>query len=196
MDKNSELSGRRRGPNPRPTLRQRDPAAARHKRLARCETRSVGEQEQDHLRYLIRLTDALHRRGLDDRVIYLVAERPGTEYASLDEYYRSLGKPLPDEPVLVVRISKDGETRFLEKEEHDVQFNDDSGQKAGVVTVCELPEDEFWFFQAFRPGLFDLESDLPQFMYDICIVNAFDTLPVESLTCARAVDYSRESARA
>ena len=104
---------------------------------------------------------------------HLMSERPATHYESLDAYYESLGNPLPDEPVLMVRISKDGETRFLKKGEHDVMFEDDSGQETGNVTVWELPENEFWFYRAFRPGIFDLNRDLPNFLYAMGIVDAF-----------------------
>ena len=104
---------------------------------------------------------------------HLMSQRPGTEHESLNSYYKSLGNPLPDEPVLIVRISKDGETRFLNAREHDVMFEDDSGQERGNVTVWELPEEEFWFFRAFRPGIFDLDKDLPHFVYAMGIVDAF-----------------------
>lgn len=72
----------------------------------------------------------------------LLRERPGTKHVSLDEYYKELGVPLPDEPVLAVRISKDGEVRFLQEGEHDVQFTNGEGSKTAMVTVWELPEDE------------------------------------------------------
>src|SRR5512143_1274909 len=99
----------------------------------------------------------------------LMRERPGASHENLEDYYRSLGNPLPDEPVLVVRISKDGETRFLSENKHDVRFEDDAGQETGKVTVWELPEDEFWFFRAFRPGFFDLEKELPPFTYSMAV---------------------------
>lgn len=85
----------------------------------------------------------------------------------------SLGGILPDEPCIVCRISKDGETRFLNGNEHDVMFQDTEGKKVGQVTVWELPEDEFWFFRAFRPGLFDITKDLPGYLYEIGIVHAY-----------------------
>lgn len=103
----------------------------------------------------------------------LLRERRGTKHVNLDEYYKELGVPLPDEPLLVVRISKDGETHFLKEGEHDIQFKDGEGTKTGVVTVWELPEDEYWFFEAFRPGLFDLDRDLPTFVYEMTIVHLY-----------------------
>src|SRR5260370_356515 len=103
----------------------------------------------------------------------LGSERPGNNYTSLDEYYASLGGILPDEPVLHVRISKDNEIHFLNEGEHDVVFKDKEGKKTGVVTVWELPEDEFWFFRAFRPAYFDLEKALPSFLYEMAVVHAY-----------------------
>jgi hypothetical protein len=99
----------------------------------------------------------------------LAKEPPGNKYDSLETYYRDLGHPLPDEPALVVRISNDGQFRSLKEGEHDVELKDEQGNKASEITVWEMPEDEFWFFKAFRPGLFDLEKDLPRFLYEMAI---------------------------
>ena len=114
-----------------------------------------------------------HYGALTVTLSHLLRQRPGTEHGILDEYYKALGNPLPDEPVLVVRISKDGDIRFLKEGEHDVTFENESREKTGIVTVWELPEDEFWFFRAFRPGLFDLDKDLPPFLYEMGVVNAY-----------------------
>ncbi|MFZ0772683.1 MAG: hypothetical protein WCA49_13840 [Candidatus Sulfotelmatobacter sp.] len=112
----------------------------------------------------------------------LARERPGSQYESLEEHYKSLGGSYftlrqtrlpPDEHALVVRISKDGETRFLEEGQHDVTFADEEGKKMGVVTVWELPEDEFWFFRAFRPALFGLEKNLPAFLFEMGVTHAY-----------------------
>jgi hypothetical protein len=46
-------------------------------------------------------------------LMQLEKERPGTTHGSLAEYYKSLGPAEPGEPVLAVRISKTGETRFV-----------------------------------------------------------------------------------
>jgi hypothetical protein len=120
------------------------------------------------------LKEVLQKYGvLSVALAHLRSERPGNKYQSLEEYYRSLGGPLPDELALVVRISKDGQMRFLREGEHDVVFKDEEGNKTGVITVWELPEDEFWYFRAFRPALFDLEIDLPPFIYEIGITYAY-----------------------
>jgi hypothetical protein len=112
----------------------------------------------------------------------LARERKGSQHESLEDYYRSLGgsyfslhqtRLLPDEHALVVRISKDGETRFLKEGQHDVEFTDEEGKKTGVVTVWELPEDEFWFFRAFRPALFGLEKKLPEFVWEMGLTHAY-----------------------
>ena len=112
----------------------------------------------------------------------LARERPGSQYESLEDYYKSLGasyaslyetRLLPDEHALVVRISKDGEMRFLDEGQHDVIFADEQGKKSGIITVWELPEDEFWFFRAFRPALFGLEKALPGFLFEMGITAAY-----------------------
>ena len=60
------------------------------------------------------LKNLLHSYGLlYVTVTTLQKERPGNSHASLHDYYSSLGNAEPGEPVLVVRISDDGETRFL-----------------------------------------------------------------------------------
>jgi hypothetical protein len=41
------------------------------------------------------------------------------------------------------------------------------------LPVWELPEDEYWFFQAFRPALFGLEKALPTFLFEIGITHAY-----------------------
>lgn len=103
----------------------------------------------------------------------LAEERPGSSHESLEEYYRSLGAPLADEPTLVVRVSADNEIHFLDEGEHDVSMHNDQGEKTGIVTVWELPEDEFWFFKAFRPTLFDLDKRLPPFVFEMAIIYAY-----------------------
>jgi hypothetical protein len=103
----------------------------------------------------------------------LAEERPGSSHESLETYYKSLGAPLTDEPTLVVKISADNEIHFLHEGEHDVSIWNEQGEKTGVVTVWELPEDEFWFFKAFRPALFDLDKQLPGFMFEMAITCAY-----------------------
>jgi hypothetical protein len=129
------------------------------------------------------LTELLQQYGvLTVSLSQLARERPGSQYDSLEEYYKSLGasyvslcetRLLPGEAALVVRISKDGEMRFLEVGQHDVMFADEEGKKTGVVTVWELPEDEFWFFRAFRPALFGLEKNLPAFLFEMGVTQAY-----------------------
>jgi hypothetical protein len=120
------------------------------------------------------LEDLLQQYGvLSVTLSTLGGERKGSEYSSLGGYYQSLGCPLPDEHVLHVRVSKDNEIHFLKEGEHDVVIEDKDGKKTGIVTVWELPEDEFWFFRAFRPAMFDLENRLPSFLYEMGIVHAY-----------------------
>jgi hypothetical protein len=129
------------------------------------------------------LTELLQQYGiLTVSLSQLARERPGSPHESLEEYYKSLGasyvslcetRLLPDEHALVVRISKDGEMRFLDEGQNEVMFADQHGKKTGIVTVWELPEDEFWFFRAFRPALFGLEKALPGFLFEMGITHAY-----------------------
>jgi hypothetical protein len=102
----------------------------------------------------------------------LERERPGNPHASLQAYYDSLGTSAPGEPVLVVRISADGETRFRCPSQSDPEAAKyfAAGAKA---TVWELPEDEFHFFKAFQPALFDLEKCLPPFLLRMALVYGY-----------------------
>ncbi len=120
------------------------------------------------------LKDLLRNYGLlYITLTQLLSERPGNKYASLDEYYHSLGMQTPDNPMFYVHPSSDGKTRYLDEGEHDIEARDDAGNKVGkVVGVLELPEDEFYFFQAFRPGMFDLEKDLPSFLFEMALIYA------------------------
>jgi hypothetical protein len=103
----------------------------------------------------------------------LANERPGSSHESLEEYYKSLGAPLPNEHALVVKISADNEIHFLHEGEHDESIRNEQGEKTGIVTVWELPEDEFWLFKAFRPALFDLDKRLPGFMFEMAVTYAY-----------------------
>lgn len=114
-----------------------------------------------------------HFGTLSVTLMHLLSERPGTAYNSLDEYYKTLGAPSPDEPVVVVRISKDGGSRILKEGQHCIEIRDDAGTKTGIVNIMELPEDEFWYFRAFRPALFDLDNDIPRFVYEMAIVDLY-----------------------
>lgn len=42
-----------------------------------------------------------------------------------------------------------------------------------TVTILELPEDEFYFFQAFRPRIFDLDKQLPSFFLQMALVYGY-----------------------
>jgi len=97
----------------------------------------------------------------------LERERPGSPHDSLSAYYGSLGPPAAGEPVLVVRVSRDGETRFIQPDQREA-----ARYVVGEadVTIWELPEDEFHFFEAFRPALFDLEKRLPPFLLQMALV--------------------------
>ena len=62
---------------------------------------------------------------------HLVKERPRSPHESLEEYYKSLGAPLPDEPILAVRISADNELHFRDEGEHDLSMQNERGKRQG-----------------------------------------------------------------
>jgi hypothetical protein len=115
----------------------------------------------------------------------LEAERPGNPHASLNDYYESMGVPYeatagvmreklaglePGEPAIVVRISPGGSTKIGSLDGEGVAATPDDA--APRIAVWELPEDEFYFFKAFRHGLFDLEKQVPAFLAQMAFVYA------------------------
>jgi hypothetical protein len=101
----------------------------------------------------------------------LQRQRPGSSHTSLADYYATLGPALPGEPVLTVRVSKDREIRFLHSEE--ALSKTPAEHRQGAPTVWELPEDEFYFFKAFRETAYDLNSALPSFLFNMAFVYAY-----------------------
>ncbi|HXM93664.1 MAG TPA: hypothetical protein VOA64_05325 [Candidatus Dormibacteraeota bacterium] len=117
----------------------------------------------------------------------LESERPGNSYESLNAYYESMGilyettadaarEALaalePGEPAVVVRISSDGSTHICSLEDNENGPRPEGGPTSSVA-VWELPEDEFYFFKAFRQGLFDLEKQVPTFLLQMAFVYAY-----------------------
>ena len=114
------------------------------------------------------LKTLLHEYGmLSVSLSKLEGERPGNPHELLNAYYESMGTPYegpaelmrekiaaldPDEPKLVVGISPDGSTKIRSFDESNPEGN---------LAVWELPEDEFYFFKAFRHGLFEWEKQVP-----------------------------------
>ena len=110
----------------------------------------------------------LHDFGLLYVTLHRLEEKHSKEQKiSLQDYDSSLGELLPGEPALIVKISKDGKSEiidYVEKEEHT---NDKSGYEN--IKILELPEDEYYFFEAFRSGIYNLEQEIPNFMYNMWI---------------------------
>ncbi len=72
----------------------------------------------------------------------------------------------PGEPALLVKISADGAFRIAPAIEAD-------GRESDVVKVMELPEDEFWYFETFRPALSRLALGAPGFLFEMELVNLY-----------------------
>ena len=105
-------------------------------------------------------------------IMQLEQERPGSAYNSLEEYYQAVGDAEENEPALVVRISKDGKTRFIDDWHDPTTFG--KQYERAKITVRELPEYEFYFFKAFRPAAFDLQKQLPSFILQMAFVYSYE----------------------
>ena len=101
----------------------------------------------------------------------LEAGRSGSSQ-TLAEYDAGLGPTLPHEPVMVVTVSSSPEPRLLKGDSVEVSVSSEEHKLENVVQL-DLPEDEFWFFSAFRPGLFNVDKELPGFIYEMAFVHAF-----------------------
>lgn len=73
----------------------------------------------------------------------------------------------PDEPKLVVAISRDGSMKM-----RDFHENGSEG-KPSADEFPELPEDEFYFFKAFRHGFFEWEKQVPAFLLPMAFAHAY-----------------------
>jgi hypothetical protein len=105
-------------------------------------------------------------------VMQLQQERPGASHTSLQEYDTALGAAEPGEPVVVVRVSRDGQARVLTNVDSDaIELAEEYSR--GSISVLELPEDEYFFFRAFRPGIFELQSQLPAFFFAMSFVYGY-----------------------
>lgn len=102
----------------------------------------------------------------------LESDRPGSPYSSYEEYFESLGDPEEGEPIVIVRISKDGEARFIHDVKDPTSFGTES-QKA-KLTIWELPEDEYYFFKSFRGAAFDLDKSVPSFLLQMSFVYGYE----------------------
>jgi hypothetical protein len=119
----------------------------------------------------------LHDYGvLEVSLSKLEAERPGNPHASLNTYCESMGTPYEgpagvmleklaalgsNEHAIVMRISPDGSTNVRGFDRNDNAPATPEERSGPRIAVWELPEDEFYYFKAFREGLFDLEKSTP-----------------------------------
>jgi hypothetical protein len=116
----------------------------------------------------------------------LEEERPGNPHESLNAYYETMGTPYegtagvmreklaalgPDEPAIFVRIRPDGSTKIGSFDGNENESDPEA--KPPRIAVWELPEDEFYFFKAFRHGLFEWEKQVPAFLLQMAFVHAY-----------------------
>jgi hypothetical protein len=77
----------------------------------------------------------------------------------------------PDEPAIFVRIRPDGSTKIGSFDGNENESDPEA--KPPRIAVWELPEDEFYFFKAFRHGLFEWEKQVPAFLLQMAFVHAY-----------------------
>ena len=100
-------------------------------------------------------------------------QREGQPRETYDDYVKGLGGIVDDEPVVVARISEDGEHRILQPGEHDHLVTDYCGNSTKNASVMEVQEDEFYYFGAFTSGIHNLEKEVPEFMLGLGMVHAY-----------------------
>lgn len=116
----------------------------------------------------------LHNYGLlYISISTLSKERPGANFKSIEEYDESLGEMAEDEPGVLVRISESGEHKLSSAEDAGISVERGDGVKLKNVSVLEMPEEEFYFFGAFRNGILELQRELPAFVFGLGQVYAY-----------------------
>ena len=112
------------------------------------------------------LKDLLKRFGeVQATTSFYARSRPAGPVEYPGEHYPA-GDLEPGEPALIVKISHDGESRVRPALHRD-------GSESDVVSVMELPEDEFWYFEAFRPALSRLSLGAPGFLAEMELVTLY-----------------------
>jgi hypothetical protein len=116
----------------------------------------------------------LHKYGLlYISISTLSNERPALNLKSLEEYEESLGEIAEDEPAILVRVSESGEHKLRHADEVGISFARPDGAMLKNISVLEIPEDEFYFFGAFRKGILELQNELPAFIFGLGQVYAY-----------------------
>jgi hypothetical protein len=120
----------------------------------------------EHLKIL------LHNFGLLHVTIHTLEEkRSKYKKISLKDYDESLGELLPGEPALIVKISKEGKSEIIDYDGTKINISKEYDTKN--IKILELPEDEFYFFEAFRLGIHNLEQEIPSFIHDMWIFHSY-----------------------
>jgi hypothetical protein len=96
---------------------------------------------------------------------YSTARSPGP-VERLGENLVSLADREPDESAVIVKISGDGEF-------HTHKAVDEAGAVDENLDIWEFPEDEFWFFEAFRPAISRLSLEAPGYLFEMALINLY-----------------------
>ena len=88
-----------------------------------------------------------------------------------EDYNESLGELLPGEPAIIVKISENGDSKIFDYQEKEGSISTD--KENNNISILELPEDEFYFFEAFRLGIFNITQELPAFIFNMWIIHTY-----------------------
>lgn len=103
-------------------------------------------------------------------VAHYAEHRPAGEVIEPDKNFGLDVRLQGGEPALLVRINSGGhDIRDATSEEAKALGATDEGQ----VKVMSLPEDEFWFFEGFRPALSGLWLGPPAFLHEMAFINLY-----------------------
>jgi hypothetical protein len=118
------------------------------------------------------LKKLLHDYGLLHVTIHSLEEKhTKKKKISIKDYDESLGELLPGEPAIIVKISREEKSEFVEYDGTEMGINEDYDTKK--ISVLKLPEDEFYFFEAFRLGIFNLEQEIPDFIHGMWVIYSY-----------------------
>lgn len=89
------------------------------------------------------------------------SEKPGENFGLSD-----LADLESGEPAVLVKVSTDGNS-------HIKKACNTDGTSIDNLTIMELPEDEYWFLEAFRPTLSMMSLGSPGLLYEMAFVNMY-----------------------
>jgi hypothetical protein len=111
------------------------------------------------------LKQLLHEFGL----LYVTM---GTLEEARKSWSESVGPIMSDEQLLETPVADDEPVVVFKVGSHQ-DIDKHTGTPGKGLKVFVLPEDEFYFFTAFRDGMQDLSTELPGFLFGMCLAHAY-----------------------